>query len=36
MENKILLLLYYAENKHNASYAQRLGGKWKMQLNLPK
>ena len=36
MENGILLLVFYAEGKHNATYAQRLGGKWKMQLNLPK
>ena len=36
MENGIVLLVFYAESKHNASYAQSLGGISKMQLNLPK
>jgi len=27
MENRILLLVFYAESKHSASYSQNLGGK---------
>lgn len=32
MKKRTLILVVYAESKPSASYAQRLGGKWKVQV----